>query len=119
MTVKGAYRVRRTVDNYPRVRGAVKRNAQAAVAKAAHDIEGLAKVNIQQHDLIDTGALLNSVQAVQKSELLWWVVVGQHYGLYHELGTRFMPARSFLLPAADQVHPRFRSTMANILRGAV
>lgn len=103
------------VDNFPTVRGHMRRNAAAFVKKAAFDIEGNAKANIRAHGLIDTGNLLNSVQAIPGAhELQWFVVVGAHYGIYHEMGTRFLPARPFLLPALEHVAPSLTRAMAGL-----
>lgn len=90
------------------------RNVQDVLMEAAFDVEARAKRNIVQHDLVDTGALLNSVQASETSTGAR-VTVGQHYGVYHELGTRHHPARPFLVPAFEEV----KGDLQRRLRGAV
>lgn len=110
-------RARVVVNNVPELRGAMRRNAEAYVAKAARDVQANAQQGIRGHDLIDTGNLLNSVQVIPGAHSLQkFVQVGAHYGLYHEMGTRFMPARPFLLPAAEKVHPPFVRAFEGLFR---
>lgn len=110
-------RVRTVVNNFPTVKGSLRRNAEAFVSKAAQDLAGHAKVNIHAHGLIDTGNLLNSIIVEDGAHALQkFVVVGAHYGIYHEMGTRYMVARPFLGPAADAVRPEFVRSMTGLLR---
>jgi len=67
------------------------------------------KNRIRKDDLIDTGALLNSIDYVIKNNKKSWVVefkIGDgifvygsgkpsEYGVYHDLGTIYLPARYF------------------------
>jgi HK97 gp10 family phage protein len=103
--------VRVLMDKVPEFTDAMRQVADRNVAKAALDIEARAKGSIQSQGLIDTGNLLNSVQARRLGSMRWLVEVGAHYGIYLEMGTRFMPARPYLFPAAEYVRPSFYAAM--------
>jgi HK97 gp10 family phage protein len=79
-------------------------------------IESSTKANIVTHDLIDTGFMLNSVHPEKTSKLEGQVIVGAEYGIYHELGTRYLPARPFLGPAVDMHTQDFYEAAADVLR---
>lgn len=40
------------------------------------------------------------------------VAVGAEYGIYQEMGTRYMPAHPFLVPAADAEKPELEAALA-------
>lgn len=86
---------------------------EAAVAKAAFDIEANAKVRAP----VDTGALKNSIQASEETgnPTAWRVGDGVEYGIYQEFGTRFMPAHPWLVPAVEAV----RSEFLEVIKSAV
>ena len=78
--------------------------AAAAVMKAAHDIEGLAKRVVP----VDTGNLKNSIQVAEDGEMAATIGPrGVEYDYYVEMGTRRMGARPYMRPAAEQVRPAF------------
>lgn len=91
-------------------------DAARIVAKTAFDIEALTKQNIAAHGLIDTSTLINSVRATMETPLRWRVNVGAFYGIFHEFGTRFLPARPFLFPAANSRRQPFVDAMQGLLR---
>ena len=51
---------------------------------------------------VDTGALKNSINFEKVGEGVYWVSDGVEYGIYQELGTRFMAAQPFMVPAFEQ-----------------
>lgn len=110
-------RIRVVFNDFPKIAAALRPRAEAIVAKTAHDIEAGAKANVQAHNLIDTGNLLNSIRARRTGVAQWVVAVGADYGIYHEMGTRFLPARPFLSPAAERAKPTFDASMRALLRG--
>lgn len=112
--IRGRIHVRVVFNDFPEIAAELERTVNLIVAKAAHDIEALTKRNIQGHGLIDTGAMLNSVIARPLNARQWVVTVGAHYGIYHEFGTRFLPARPFLGPAADEVKPAFLTALRRL-----
>jgi HK97 gp10 family phage protein len=114
--IDGKVRVRVVSNDLPRIAAAVKPQVALAVSKAAHDLEGHAKLNVVNRGLVDTGNLLRSIAATKHSELVWFVVVGATYGIYHEYGTRFMPARPFLLPAAELVRAAYLAAIAEAVK---
>lgn len=91
------------------------------ISKVATDIVVGAQLRIIEHDLIDTGAGLNSVQAIIDTENLRAVViVGQWYMIFHEFGApgANIPPRPFLGPAIDAEERDFRRAIAQALNRA-
>lgn len=91
------------VDRLPEIIAKLPDMVDGILSKVALDIEAEAKVNAP----VKTGALRNSIQASQESQLSWRIGVGVEYGLYQELGTRFMPAHPFLTPAVEHARGGF------------
>jgi hypothetical protein len=92
-------------------------NAEKVTAEAAMLIEQRAKMNIQTWPLIDTGALLNSIQAEKIKRGRWVVHDGVEYGIYWELGHRNIFLRRyvrkpFFLPAVKYVESKFSQMIA-------
>jgi HK97 gp10 family phage protein len=85
------------------------------VSKAAHAIEAQTKANITQHDLIDTGNMLGSVQAQPDGTFAWLVGVGAEYAIYHEYGTVKLPPKPFFLPAVRAIEPQFYANMERLI----
>lgn len=86
--------------------------AAAAVMKAAHDIEGLAKRVVP----VDTGNLKNSIQVAEDGPLAATIGPrGVEYDYYVEMGTRRMGARPYMRPAAEHVRPAFITAMEQII----
>jgi HK97 gp10 family phage protein len=126
-------------DRLPELQGQLRRQASAAVRKAAFAIEAQAKRAAPE----DTGFLKNSIytttqddssydQAASRarevnpdaevlpevgrpSELQAVVAVGAEYGVYVELGAAGRPAQPFLGPAAEAVRPVFVAKMKELL----
>jgi HK97 gp10 family phage protein len=74
--------------------------AAGIVKRFSFKIEAGAKMNAP----VDTGALKSSIKAEENGgPLHWWVHDGVHYGIYQELGTRFMAAQAFMRPAVESV----------------
>lgn len=86
--------------------------AAAVIAGAAFEVESATK----RLAPVDTGALRNSIAAMQKGELLWWVEVGVEYGRFVEFGTSRMRAQPFLVPGVEQVRPRFEAQWAELFK---
>ncbi len=85
----------------------VERALAPVVSKAAHDIKASSQRRIVEHDLIDTGHLLNSITVKDLGPLTFQINVGAFYGIFHEFGTKYMRARPFLGPAVDEVSRDF------------
>lgn len=101
-----------------------------ACLRGAHVLEGAIKLHIRQNPhelkqpdrrgqtyhegLIDTGAMLNSVQVTPIAK---GAEVGPRieYAAYHEFGTVHMPARPFMQPAIDEK----RAEVERIVKTAV
>lgn len=101
-------------NQFPRIIGGMEQKASMIVRKTALMLEAEAK----QRAPVDTGLLRNSIQAAQVAPFYWRVTVGANYGVYVEWGTRFMPARPFLLPAANVVRPQFVEAMRTVASAA-
>ena len=110
----GRYYLR--TEGLEKLRRELEPRAQALIAKGAEDIQERAQDIVVEKNIIDTGALHNSIAARQKEPFKWWVLVGVEYGIYHELGTRRMRARPFLLPALEQVRPKFLAAWKQLIR---
>ena len=106
--------VRVEFNHFDRIASGLAVRAGQAVAKAALDIEAHAKAGAP----VDTGFLANSINARQLGPAEWEVVVGAHYGIYVELGTRFAPAQPFLGPAVERVRPSLQAAIANLVRAS-
>lgn len=106
MPISGQVKVRATVNKFPKIAAELEDRAARAFARAALGIEGEVKLNIHTMGLIDTGALFNSVHAEQIRPNLWRITVGVEYGIYHEFGTRFLPARPFFFSSTEVWFPR-------------
>lgn len=86
--------------------------AEAAVLKAARDIEGLAKRVVP----VDTGNLKNSIQVAEESPMAATIGPrGVEYDYYVEFGTRYMGARPYMTPAAEHVRASFIEAMRQII----
>jgi len=62
-----------------------------------------------------TGALAASVKAEEQGRDVYWVRDGVNYGIYQELGTKFMAAHPFLWPACEKA----KSQLASIWRAVL
>jgi len=98
-------------DRLPELRGELRRQASAAIRKAAFDIEAHAKAVVP----VDTGNLKNSIQTTMEDDLT--AVVGTHveYAPYVEFGTYKMSPRPYLGPAAEAVRPSLEADMKRLL----
>lgn len=103
-------------------------------------IEGNAKRNVVQKDIVDTGFLLNSVytatqeqsgysgisEPAERAGMLLSeerpgpkeaiVSVGAEYAIYHEMGTAGMAARPFMRPAVDESPQQIAEAIAGVLK---
>lgn len=92
--------------------------ADEVVGQAAMLIEQQAKLNIQRWPLIDTGALLNSIQAEREKPGKWIVHDGVEYAVFWELGHRNIFLRRyvrkpFLGPAIAYTESKFAQMLAH------
>ncbi len=86
-------------------------NGLTAVGMTA---EGYAKKDTP----VDTGRLRNSVAfEVVDDENAVYIGTNVEYAPYVELGTRFMPARPFLRPAATEHGEEYRGLMEAAMKG--
>lgn len=97
-------------NRLPEISAQMEARASQAVAKAAFDVEARAKAVVP----VDTGNLRSSIQT-ETNVLQATVSVGADYGIYVELGTRFMGAQPFMTPAAEIVRPQFIEAMRQLV----
>lgn len=107
--------------------------APVIVAKTGLEIEAGAKERIVSNGSVDTGNLLSSVAWTPETELAGEIVVGVDYGVFVERGSHHpprahasaeggldvteeytIPAKPFLLPAAEDARPGFEAAVANL-----
>jgi HK97 gp10 family phage protein len=81
------------------------------LAAAAHLVEGRAKIKAP----VDTGFLRNSIGVVSVTSREAVIGVGAEYGVYQEMGTRFMRAQPFMRPALENN----REAIAGLIRDAL
>ena len=95
----------------PQLSAAVKQKAEAAVAKAAADIEAQAKARAP----VDIGLLKNSINEREEGDLRHIVESPVHYSIYQEFGTRKMAAQPYMVPAVEFVKPSFEMAMRSLV----
>jgi HK97 gp10 family phage protein len=111
---KTSVTIRIVSNRLPSIPPAVRADAQAAVKTAGYDIEALAKSKVP----VLTGTLRRSIHTVlTDDDLTATVGPSVDYGIYVEMGTRRMPARPYMRPAAELVFPKFAERMKALLRG--
>lgn len=86
--------------------------AAAAVEKAGVDVEAHAKALAR----VDTGAMQSGIEWQQTGPLEGQVVATAEHTIYNEFGTRHMPAKPMLTPAAEQVSDAFERALSQIFR---
>jgi HK97 gp10 family phage protein len=77
------------------------------VKKAALALEAQEKAKIVQDDAVDTGFMLNSVQAQPENDMTWIVGNGAEYSRHVNYGTHRMPARNFVESSVAIIKPQF------------
>ncbi len=98
-------------SRFPQLTVAAQALAEAAIAKAAHDIEAHAKAAAP----VDTGLLRNSITSRREGRLAWVVESPVDYSVYQEYGTSRMAARPYMTPAVEIVRPRLLSALRGIV----
>lgn len=107
--------IRITKNDIPRITREYRATAATEVKNAALALEAQEKQFIVTNDSIDTGFMLNSVQAEQVSELTWSVGNGAEYSIYVNYGTYKQAPAPFVEPAVDIVNPQFVENLRKAL----
>lgn len=100
-------------NHIPKIAENLRPRAARVIQKAARDIEAGAKSRAP----VDTGALRNSIQSSEVSQLHWRVTAQADYAMYVELGTVRAAAQPFMGPAVDAVAPGLGKAMAAAILG--
>jgi HK97 gp10 family phage protein len=95
-------------------RGLSAQSMQQLLQRAGFEAEGLAK----QKAPIDTGYLRSSIGAGKASSVEVPVNVGAEYGVYHELGTRYMKAKPYLEPSLKKAAGNLQAALEALFRSA-
>jgi HK97 gp10 family phage protein len=112
MTLTGSIRI--VFDHFPQATDAVHTITTEEVARAAYDVESIAKRLVP----VLTGTLRRSIHTVfSRGGLRAVVGPSVFYAVFIEFGTRLMSARPYMRPAAAQALPRFRDRLRARLRG--
>jgi len=91
--------------------------ASELIRRTSFKVQQNAMRYIHDKHIIDTGALLNSMQAEQDTgPMNWWVHDGVEYGIYQEMGTYKMGARPFLVPAVEDERKGWANTWKELLK---
>jgi HK97 gp10 family phage protein len=84
------------------------------VSTSTYDVEARAKAVVP----VLTGTLRRSIHSVFENGGLRGICgPSVDYGQYVEFGTRHMPSRPYMRPAAATVLPKFAEALARLLRG--
>lgn len=107
------------VNNFAKIASALPGAAAKEVERSARAIEADAKMRIVQQNAVDTGNLLNSIQAEQtvSSGLQWRVGTVVEYAEFVEYGVRSKPnypVRPYLTPSGEAEKPRFADAMKKL-----
>lgn len=100
------------MNRLPKIAADLMPRAEAAVAKAALDIQA----NAQTLAPVDTGFLRGSIQASKIGPAHWRVTVGADYGLFVEYGTVSTAPQPYFEPAIAIVWEPFQSAMRKVAR---
>jgi HK97 gp10 family phage protein len=124
-------------SNLPALNAVLRARASKLVRSTAASIEGRAKASMpgqktgrnykrgkRRHQAsapgetpaVDTGNLMNSIQAVQESDLHATIGVGAEYAVWLEFGTRRIAPRPFLGPAFEWAKPAFEQGLKELLK---
>lgn len=104
------FRTRVVLNRWPAIQAHMLMGAEAAVGSAAMEMEA----GMKGRAPVDTGFLMNSIQARKIGPAHWRVTVGAEYGIYLEYGTRHMAAQPFFFPTIAEVTPSFMQAMRQI-----
>jgi HK97 gp10 family phage protein len=96
-----------TVNNIGPITRKMRNRMQDIVRETTHNIEAGAK----QRAPVRTGFLRNSIHSEFLGSMTGHVVVGAEYGIYVEMGTRYMSPRPYLLPSVETERVRFFAKM--------
>lgn len=115
----GKFRVKTELDmgKLQWVRGTARELIAERIEQAAERVKQEAKRRCP----VRTGRLRRSIDKVQQGELAWIVTYavddpGAYYGLFVELGTRFMSPQPFLGPALEAEKPELIKDIETVFK---
>lgn len=110
MSVVVKVKTRRQPGGIPSIIKAVRSNSAVASANFALGTAAGAKRRVH----VITGNLKNSIVAVPIHPRHWEVVVGAHYGIYEEYGTRHRPPHPYLRPSVEDQKRAFQRDLKRL-----
>ena len=110
--VKVTIKTRRTMgqSGVPSIIKRVQSNSSKAAYNFAQNVEGGAKRRVH----VITGHLKGSIHRVRLGEGRHAVIVGAHYGVYEEYGTRYRPPHPYFRPAVQAAKVKFERDMKQV-----
>lgn len=96
--MKSSFRSTVSMDGLRLLLGGLLEPADRITAAHAFNIQK----NAAQDAPVDTSFLRNSIQAEPVKPAHWWIHDGTEYGVFQELGTRFIAAKYFLTRAVEK-----------------
>lgn len=104
-------------QKFGRMNLAMKFEAKQITKKSTMRIEREAKKLAYDQGVHDTGYLIRMIKGRTYDDgLSGEVIGGADYHIYHELGTRRMPARPSLYPAAQAEKPKYVGKLAEAIQ---
>lgn len=85
--------------------------------RAAEFAAARARLNILQHNLVDSGFMYDTTRAREEADGNASVGTDAPYGRFHETGTRNMPARPWLIPAIEEAVAMFPVAIKGVVGG--
>lgn len=110
--VKVTIHTRRAIGQagVPSIIKRVQSNSNRAAYNFAQNVEGGAKRRVH----VITGRLRNSIVRHRTGPGSHRIIVGMHYGVYEEYGTRYRPPHPFFRPAVASAKAKFEREMKQV-----
>src|SRR6266700_5356466 len=95
-------------NRFPEIAKAFPEQLHNVVVQTTEIIQELAQSNAP----VRTGFLRDSITTEMIDDFTGTVTVGAYYGIYVEMGTRFMAAQPYFYPAVDEGRSRFEAALS-------
>jgi HK97 gp10 family phage protein len=95
-------------NRFPEIAAAFPVQLHKVVVQTTEIIQQIAQSNAP----VRTGFLRDSITTTMLDEFTGNVTVGAYYGIYVEMGTRFMAAQPYFYPAVEEGRSRFEAALA-------
>lgn len=102
-------------NNFAQIAEALKKSSEEASQNISENAVQHIKDRIVANGQVNTGAMLNSVEAIHSQNDSYDVTVGADYAIYQNYGTKFIPPRPFFEPGIEDTKPDIDSEMQKIV----